>query len=60
MKKEKAFCYMLISVFDDLPLAVFDTFAEVQQYLGCSSSTLARMLRYGITYDYKTVEKILL
>lgn len=52
-------CYMVIDVETDLPMAVFDTYREVQEYLEVSSKTLARLLR-GASYMGMTVEKIML
>lgn len=52
-------CYMVIDVETDLPIAVLDTYREVQKYLEVSSRTLARLLQ-GASYMGMTVEKIML
>lgn len=58
--KEKSYCYMIISVRDDLPLGVFNTYAEALGYLGCSSRTFFNMLRHKTQYKGMCAEKILL
>ena len=60
MKKSyKNHCYMVIDVETDLPLGVFDTYAEAMDFIGCSSRTFYRLLD-GASYMGMTVEKILL
>ena len=58
--KEKNWCYLVCSVKDDLPVAVCDTFLEVQNFLCCSSHTVAKSIKYKTPYKNLYVEKVLL
>ena len=58
-KSYKKYCYMVIDVETDLPLAVFDTYHGAMEYIGCSSRTFYKLLD-GASYLGMTAEKILL
>lgn len=58
--KNKEYCYLVCSVIDDLPVAVCDTFSEVQDFLCCSSHTVAKSIKYRTPYKNLYVEKVLL